>query len=123
MTISAQTLNGHTLEYNPTKMSSPESKKSVSPQETYTGSAIFTFGTYLQGQQVTLEWDGMSETEYQALRTIYLMTGPVVWTLGNSWSYNVVVLSFEGDYIEHQILYDAPFRINCKMVLDIRSTA
>lgn len=120
-----QKFGSFTPVFNPTKMSSPEATLSIAAQPTYSGSAIFVWGLILQGTQVTLEWDGMSEADYQSFRALFIAGVPILWDLGvtvaGGRSFNVMILKFTGEYIDHQILYDGPWRINCKMELDIRS--
>jgi hypothetical protein len=116
-------LGSYTFEWNPDRMSIPESKKEVSEVKTYDGSAIFLWDSLLQGVPVTLEWRYMSLDQYDQLRALFLSGDSVEFNPDTGGtSYNVIIVSLVGRYLD--VLHsDNNYRQNVKMVLSIRSTA
>jgi hypothetical protein len=122
MPVFLQGLNGYIFPVNPLKVTLPESKKTVSIVETYTGSAIFQWEAFLEGTIVELWWKWMTAEQYEQLRTIYLALDSVVWDQTSTKAYTVLVTKLEGEYVEAG-LEDQAYRFEVKLELNIRSTA
>lgn len=116
-----QSLGEYTFYWNPDKMSIPEKKKDFSRVKTYGGSAIFEWAAIVKGTVVTLEWNFMPKSQYEALRAMYLQTGATfVWdpeTGGNT--YNVRIQDLAGEY--HEVVHHGgKWRQKVKLAFDIR---
>jgi len=118
--MSHQILDGYEFLRNPLTMTIPESKKTVSIVDTYSGSAIFQWTTLLQGSIVILKWKWMYLSMYDALRTKYQSMDEAVWDTDASATYNVIVTNLKGEYFE-AALDKVAYRANVELTLNIRS--
>ena len=114
-------LGGYNFVWNPDTVTIPEMKKSVSRLETYQGSAIFQWASFLEGTTVELWWEWLSEAQYEALRNQYLSLDPRKWIASQTEAFIVYVTNLGGKYIETG-LDEFPYRMDVQMTLDLRST-
>lgn len=106
---------------NPNNMTVPESSKIATSVPTYTGSALFQWEAVLSGTEVVLEWEWMSFTEFDAIRTMFLSTSVYVWVSRyNLLSFNVVIVGLTGTLVENA-LSNVAYRKNIVCTLNIRS--
>lgn len=116
----AHELGGYTFEFNPERLTIPESKKGVSKVKTYTGSAIFQWPAVIQGQSVSMFWTVLTIEQYNELRTLYLSADTITWDPKYLGVYQVVVEDLKGKYIDG-VLDINPHRTDVELILNIRS--
>lgn len=114
------TLGSYTFTENPQRMTLVESYKDVATVKTYGGTAVFQWDATIAGKDVDLEWDNLSETMYDQLRTLYVDDSTVVFDPQNGNTYNVIVKNLEGKYINYG-LEDIPVREDVTLTLHILS--
>lgn len=119
----AQRLDDVVFTWDPDVMDIPESKKTVSTVATYTGSAIFQWGEFIEGTEIILKWDLMGIQQYNDLRAKYISTDTFEWNPDLSGeSFNVKVMDMYGEYIK-VLQDDIEYRQNVVMTLSIRTKA
>lgn len=114
------TLGSYTFTENPQRVDLVESVKDVATVKTYTSTAVFQWDPTVAGLDVALDWDNLSETMYNELRTLYLSDSTVVFDPQNGSTYNVIVKSLEGSYFM-AALEDIPHRENVTLTLHVIS--
>lgn len=115
-----QSLGSYTFMHDPEEMTIPESKKTVSTVDTYSGSAVFQWPALIEGQEVELAWNLMTAEQYEELRALYISTEVIVWNPQYLGTYEVIVTRLEGKYLSC-VFNDKPYRFKVKLVLNIRS--
>jgi hypothetical protein len=89
--------------------------------QTYTSVAFYSWGARLIGKVVTLSWNAMTSTQFNALDAIFQADATVVFNptdiVGGSTTYNVEIVSLNGEYLAGVL----ELRINCTMELLIMS--
>lgn len=121
--MAKMTLGAYTFQFNPHQFTDPKKKKSFSIVETYSGAAYYSWGTFIAGQRIVLEWDSMPEAMWDELQTLLEADAVVVWNPtvdGAETQYNVEVLKVEGKYYKYTINRTA-YRRNVKLTLVITS--
>lgn len=114
------TLGGYTFWRNPNQFDIPRQRKFAAEVQTYESSAYFSWGTYLTGQKIALEWEWMDETMWDQLQTLLENDTQVVWNPRDGNTYNVEIMRLDGAYVESALL-DAAWRNEVKLELLIRS--
>ena len=120
--MQAMTLGGYTFDRNPTQFDIPKDYRSTSFVDTYTGVSFFSFGIFSAGQEVTLEWDWMSNAMFIIFQTLLEADEAVTWYSRAGSTYITEILSLNGKYLE-SALSDAPWRKDAKLDLLIKSIA
>jgi hypothetical protein len=115
-------LGDYGFEWNPDKLTVPESKKTVAVQDTYNGSALFQWTAVLEGTQVDLQWEWMSVGMYNSLRALYLGTGEIRWIAGAAQAFMCVPTRLDSTYFE-TALDDIAYRKEVSLRLSLRTTA
>jgi hypothetical protein len=118
--MNAMTLGGYTFWRNPTQFDIPKDYRSSDTANTYSGVMFFSWGIFTDGQEITLEWDWMTDTMFNTLQTLLEQDTAHNWNSQLGTSYVVQILKLEGKYLE-SALSDAPWRRNVKLTLLIRS--
>jgi hypothetical protein len=116
-------LGGYTMPWAPDKFGMPRAVKDNAVQKIMGGAGYISWGPILPGVVVDLEWEWMSEAQFEALYVLYVADAAVVWALAGgapATDYNVQILTFEGKLFE-VAAYDASWRKDVKMELLIRS--
>ena len=116
-------IGGHTCSRNPLPDKDLSPIRYYAKKGTYTSVAFFSWGVSIVGKEVTIVWDYMSKSEYDALQAIYVADNEIVWDPkdGSSKSYNVQILDFYSTYVG-DVPDSAPFhRKDAKMDLLIMS--
>ena len=118
--MNKMTLNAVEFWRNPDTFTIPKKVKHSSWVQTYGGVAYFSWGTFLAGQEIVLEWKLMTSTMFGQLQTILELDSQVVWNPQTGTSYNVDVLRLEGRYVRNALL-DADYREDVQLSLLIRT--
>jgi len=116
-------LGSLTLAWNPDKWTIPDPAQAISEQDTYSSNVIFFYGEKIVGKQIDLEWEWMSQAQFDALDALYQADLPVVWDLEevlDPRTFAVEILSLDGELFD-VALWDQPYRANVKVSLLILS--
>lgn len=116
----AHILDTYTFEFEPEKMTIPESKKAVAEVKTHEGSELFSWPAIDKGQTIEMFWTVMTEEMYLALRAIYVADDIVLWNPQYLGTYQVAVTYLDGKYIDG-VLDNNPHRIDVVLKINIRS--
>jgi len=119
---SPYTNGSYTFWRNPTDFTIPKKYRSYAYKPTYTSVAFFSWGMFIKGQEIVLEWDWMPDDTFAELQTILENDEYVTWNTQLGASYSVQVLKLDGKYLE-SALSDAPWRKDVKLTFLIRATA
>ncbi len=111
-------LGNYAFEWPPDRWTIPKAEKYSGRVRTYGSAAFFSFGTWIVGKEILLEWDFMPDDQFETLNGLYLDDEPKLWDPGTGEGYLVEIVSFDGAYGE-VVGYDKPYRFNVKMVLMI----
>lgn len=118
--MEAMLLGGYTFWRNPVLFDDPKEYRSTSSVSTYSSYAFFSYGTFLGGQEVVLEWDWMTESMFDTLQTLLEQDTAHEWNPQTGTLYIVEILKLEGKYVE-SALEDAPWRRSVKLTLLVKS--
>lgn len=118
--MNKMTLGGYTFARNPNKSTEPKQYRSTSVVPTYGGAAFFSWGMFIEGLEVTLEWDYMTEAMFEQLQSLLDDDESKVWDPQTGSTYNVQMLTLEGEYLTTSLL-DAEWRQNVKLTMVIMS--
>jgi len=113
-------LGGYTFEWDPDKWTIPKSTKSQAWVKTYTGVEFFSWGLSIAGKQIDLEWEWMSEAQFEVLTALYEQDVAFTWVPGDGNSYLVELLRLTGEYFE-VVGLDLAYRKNVVLSLLVRS--
>lgn len=93
-------IGGYTLDSNPSSLTVIKAAKSCAVVRTLGGAAFFNWGTVLPGTPIEARWDKMLETEFAAIDDMMDADGTVVLDPqdGSGSTFNVWLVSFDGDY-------------------------
>jgi hypothetical protein len=110
--------------YYPTQFTIPRPGRSNSSVQTYTSVAHFSWGFFIAGKTIEINWNYMPSEIFDALDAIFQDNEEIVWDPDIpelSTTYNVQILNFSGEYFE-SVKSDAEiWRQNCRMSLLIIS--
>ena len=96
------TLGGTAFTLNPEKCTLPMKQKRAANIETIGGNAYFSWGTFIEGQEVEMEWSYMPVAQFNTLQTKYEADIQITWVPGTGVSYYVEMLSLEGKFFIDQ---------------------
>jgi hypothetical protein len=114
------TLGGYTLTHYPSAFTPPRPERSNAHVETAAGVAHFSWGFFIIGNIIDLEWNYMPSEQFDALDAVFQGDEEIVWDPGIpdlSTTYNVQILDFTGDFHEAVGTAAEIWRKNCKMTL------
>lgn len=114
------TLGGYEFWRNPNKFTVPKKDRYTSFVKTYGGAVFFSWGTFIEGVEITLEWEYMTETMFDQLQTLLEADAEIVWNPQTGDTYNVEIRSLEGKYLTTSLL-DAEWREDVRLILAITS--
>jgi hypothetical protein len=120
--MTAIALGTYTFAMNPTDMSMVKAKRLVNPIETLGGLETFSFGIFYAGQRVALKWNYMPVAMWTQLLDLEDDDASKVFTPGDGRTYNVQILSLNGEYHIDQAS-SAVWRKNVELVLVVESLA
>lgn len=113
-------LDGYTFLLNPEKCDMPVKEKRASTVKTLGGAAYFSWGTFLPGTIIILEWSYMPIAMFSQLETKNDADSEVVFNPGSGTNYNVEIQSLKGKWFLDQTV-GAQFRGDVKLELVIMS--
>ena len=121
--MAAVVIGTRTLTLDPQRMTMVRIDKSCAHKQTYTSVAFFSWGTYIIGKEILLEWPAMFADEFEALDAIFAADVPFTFTPsdGSTHTYSVNMTSFDGEYFRGRTLATPTTRKNVKMTLLIMS--
>ena len=89
--------------YTPIDCTYPRPERNIGIMPTYTGVAIFDWGSMLPGKVISLKWTSMTKALFDQLDIIYQGGGTIEWNSGiNNKSYMVAMTTLDGS-----LLFDA----------------
>jgi hypothetical protein len=72
-------LGALTLAWDPDLWTIPDAKQVVMEQETYTSHFMFLFGAKIIGKKIVLEWEWMSQEQFDAMDDLFQADVPLLW--------------------------------------------
>jgi len=113
----ALTLGSYTFAINPNEpVPIIAEERRGSAIKTLGGVAFFSWGSFQAGQEIKLPWSFMSTTQYDELSALLTADAQVVWDPENGSTYNVEILSLNGEY-HLSAGADAAYRKNVELKL------
>ena len=117
----AMQLGSYTFMQNPCEpMPVITEERRADTVKTLGGVAFFSWGTFIEGQQVPLNWTAMPTAQYTQLLSLLNADAELVWDPENGSTYNVEIVSLNGDY-HISAGTGAAYRKNVEMLLLIMS--
>lgn len=116
----AMILGEYTLPYYPSAFTQPRPGRSNAYVETLESVAHFSWGFFIVGKIIELEWNYMPSEEFDALDTVFQEDEEQDWDpgiSGLSTIYNVEILDFTGEFHEAVGSEAEIWRKNCRMTL------
>lgn len=112
-----------TLDHNPTKMTLVRKEKSCAAVPTYEGVAYFSWGVSIIGKKIDLDFSYVDSAIFDDLDDLFEADAPVVFDPqdGSGKTYNVEIMSLDGDYHRTLDFTSGHFRKNVRMTLLILS--
>jgi hypothetical protein len=90
-------------QYTPLQCTKPRAARSIAVAATYGGVAVFDWGAFLPGKEITLTWKSMTVALFELLDAVYQAGANVLWISGiDNLSYTVKISAFDG-----ALLFDA----------------
>ena len=114
------TLGACTFARNPSACTMPIKKRAAGAVETVGGVEFFSWGTFIAGVTVVLEWGKMTPAQFSQLETLLNNDTQVVFNPQTGTSYNVQIVSLAGEYHLDQTA-GAAWRKNVRLELLIIS--
>lgn len=112
-------LGALTLAWDPDRWTIPDAEQVISGQDTYSSNVVFFYGEKIVGKKIDLEWDWMSQAQFDALDVLYQADLPLAWDLQEAEktrSFTVEILSLDGKLFD-VALWDLTYRRKVKMTL------
>jgi len=95
----AMTLGSYTFAINPNEpVPIITEERRGSSIKTLGGVAFYSWGTFIAGQEIVLPWSFMPTAQYGELLSLLTADAQVVWDPENGSTYNVEILSLNGEY-------------------------
>ena len=113
-------LGEYTLPYYPSAFTPPCPDRSNAYVETLEGTAHFSWGFFIVGKTIELDWDYMPSEQFEALEALYQEDKEMLWDPGIpglSLIFNVQIMDFTGEFHEAVGTATEIWRKNCKMTL------
>ena len=86
--------------YTPIDCTYPRPERSIVVTPTYTGVAVFDWGSVLPGKVIELKWTAMTKSLFDQLDVLYQTGGQIEWDSGiNNHSYMVTMSTFDGSLL------------------------
>lgn len=120
----AMAVGEYTLPYYPSAFTTPCPDRSNAFVETLQSVAHFSWGFFIVGKSIELQWDYMPSEQFEALEAVFQEDEEQLWDPGIpglDLTYNVQILDFAGDFHEAVGTAVEIWRKNCKMTLLIMS--
>jgi len=95
----AMTLGGYTFTQNPCEpLPVITEERRAQAEKTLGGAEFFSWGSFIAGVELELYWTSMPTGQYGDLLTLLKADAKVVWNPENGSTYNVQILSLNGQY-------------------------
>jgi hypothetical protein len=120
--MATMSLGSYTFVHNPSAMSILKPRRIIYPAETIGGVEFFSFGIFYAGQKVTVKWAYCPAAVWSDLVSLEDDDVSKVFTPGDGHTYNVQILSLNGEYFADTDT-GATWRRNVELVLMIESLA
>jgi len=120
----AMSISTTTFARDPGDMTILKADKMCSYTKTYGGVEYFSWGSTIVGKPISLSWNAMPSTMFDALNTLVVSDTTMVWTPnipGSTQTYEVNLLGLDGSYFISQESSASYERINCELRLLIMS--
>lgn len=96
-------LGAYTFERNPSIYSAPDLMtpiRRVASVETYESIAVFSWGVSIIGKEISLKWEYLPDSQYNAMMALYIADTAVVFDpqQGDGKTYNVELMGMSGAY-------------------------
>jgi hypothetical protein len=116
-------LGTYTFVKQPGGMTFIQKDKPIAHVPTYSSVAVFSWTPTYAGKVIELSWNIMTTSQYDSLLTLYTNNAAVVFDPqdGETLTFNVEILSLDGQYLIHLNDTTGHNRINVKMQLLILS--
>jgi hypothetical protein len=114
-------LGALTLAWDPDKWTIPDAQQVIADKDTYSSNVIFFYGEKIVGKKIDLEWEWMSQAQFDALDVLYQADLPVTWDLqeiSDPRTFTVEIESLDGTLFD-VALWDQPHRKDVKVSLRI----
>lgn len=108
-------LGSYTFDADPQSCTQPIKKRRCSDIDTLGGVEFFSWGLYIEGQEITMKWAAMTTDQYNSLRALLYADAQIVWNPDASDSsigpitYEVEIKALKGDFHMSKKA-DAPYR-------------
>lgn len=118
-------LTGYTFPSLPSGMTIIQKDREVAIKKTYSSVVLFTWGLSYVGKIIELTWNVLSSSQYVAFQALYAADTQIVFDPqdGSSKTFNVEIVSLDGEYYIHLNDASGHYRRNVKMQLLIMSEA
>ena len=120
--MTTMSLGTYTFALNPTDLTLLKPRRIIHPVETLGGVETLSFGVFYAGQRVTLRWNYMTSSQWASLVDLEDDDASKVFTPGDGHTYNVQILSLNGEYYL-ETATSAAWRKNVELNLIIESLA
>ena len=91
-------LGSYTFVQNPDYCTQPLKKRRCNDLETLGGMAFFSWGLFVEGQEIQMKWKWMATSQFNSLYALLVADAQVVWDPETGDTYNVEIKSLTGDY-------------------------
>ena len=112
-------LGTYTMPWDPDTWTIPDPQQSILEQQAYSSDFIFFYGEKIIGKRIELEWEWMSQAQFNALDVLYQTNLPVAWDLEEALdprTFTVEIEKLDGSLFD-VALWDQPHRKDVKMSL------
>lgn len=121
MTMSISTT---TFALDPSDMDVIKADKICSHVLTYSAVQYFSFGATITGKEISLRWNAMPSTMFDALQILIEIDTTMIWSPnipGTTKTYEINLLGLDGEYFISQESSAAFYRTNCRLDMLIMS--
>lgn len=118
--MTTMSLGTYTFTQNPAGMTILKPRRIIHPVETVGGVEFLSFGVFYAGQRVSVKWNYCRVAVWLQLVSLEADDAYKVFTPGDGHTYNVQILSLNGEYFLDTIS-SAVLRKNVELVLMVES--
>ena len=115
-------LGGYTFAWDPSKWEPPVPEKKQASVTTFSGVGYFSWGATIVGKQIDLEWEFMSQAQFDSLQALFEADAYVLWDLdvAGMMNYYVEITELVAELPE-VVGYDQGYIHNVRVTLLILS--
>ena len=111
-------LGEYTFIQNPSSGPVITEKRRANAIKTLGGVGFFSWGAFIEGQEITIKWKVMPTAQYDQFITFLTADAELVWDPESGSTYNVEIRNLSGDYF---MSVSGTYRINVELTLTIIS--